>query len=231
VQGLASLQQEAVVGNVLDDGVLEDVGRFRHEPLLIDDLQSLQLTQQPCEALTQPGDTRQQPHQELPTDHRGHLHGAFRVVPETVQAGHNDPLDGVRDMHLTESFHETVATIVALEHAQIEQGLRHFLNEQRHALGFVQQSGLEFCGKLRCAEDLARHHQRLGLGETMQRQRGGKAATPKRRRVADPVRDQEQQRHARDGVQQKREELFTAGVDPMQVFDDQHEGASLCATE
>src|SRR5205807_6819642 len=48
------------------------------------------------------------------------LHGAFAVVPETVQACHNDPLNGVRDMHLTEAFHKTVATIPTLEDAQIE---------------------------------------------------------------------------------------------------------------
>ena len=87
-----------MVGDILDHGVLEDVGRLRHEPLLVDDLQGLQLAQQPFKAIAQPGDTRQEPHQELPTDHRGQLHGAFPVLPETVQAGHNDPLDGLRDV-------------------------------------------------------------------------------------------------------------------------------------
>ena len=65
----------------------------------------------------------------------------------------------------------------------------------------------------------------------MERQRRVKAATPKRRRVADAVGHQEQQRHASHGVQQKGEELFTAGVDPVQVFDHQHQGTPPCATE
>ena len=49
-----------------------------------------------------------------------------------------------------------------------------------------------------------------------------KAATAKRRRVADAVGHQEQQRYASHRVQQKGEALFTAGVDPVQVFDHQH---------
>ena len=69
MQGLAALQQEAIVGDILDHGVFEDVGGLRHQPLLVDDLQGLQLAQQPFEPLAQSGDTRQQPHQELPTDH------------------------------------------------------------------------------------------------------------------------------------------------------------------
>ena len=129
MQGLAALYQEAVVGDILDHGVLEDIGRLRQEPLLINDLQGLQLAQQPFESLAQSGDTRQQPHQELPTDHRGELHGAFAVVPEAVQAGHNDPLNGLRDAHLAEIFHETVSTILTLEDAEIKQGLGHLLDE------------------------------------------------------------------------------------------------------
>jgi hypothetical protein len=34
--------------------------------------------------LAQPGDTREEPHEELPTDHGGQLHGAFPLVPKTV---------------------------------------------------------------------------------------------------------------------------------------------------
>ena len=102
VQGPTSLHQEAIVGDILDHGVLKDVGRLRQEPLLVDDLQGLQLAQQPFESIGLPGHTRQEPHQELPTDHRGQLHGPLAFLPEAVQAGHNDALDGLRDAHLTE---------------------------------------------------------------------------------------------------------------------------------
>ena len=54
VEGLAPLQQETVVGHILDHGVLEDIGGFRHEPLLVDDLQGLQLAQQPVESVGSP---------------------------------------------------------------------------------------------------------------------------------------------------------------------------------
>jgi hypothetical protein len=45
VQRLTALYQEALVGDILDHGVLEDVGWLRHEALLVDDLQGLQLVQ------------------------------------------------------------------------------------------------------------------------------------------------------------------------------------------
>ena len=80
----------------------------------------------------------------------------------------------------------------------------------------------EFYGILRRPEDMARHGQCLGLGEAVEHERRVKAATAKRRRVADAVGHQEQQRYASHRVQQKGEALFTAGVDPVQVFDHQH---------
>jgi hypothetical protein len=45
VQLLAAAHQEAVVSNVLDYGVLEDVGRFGDHPQLVDNLQRFQLAQ------------------------------------------------------------------------------------------------------------------------------------------------------------------------------------------
>jgi hypothetical protein len=134
-------------------------------------------------------------------------------------------------MHLTETFHETVGTILALQDAQIEQGLGHLLDEQWHALSFFHQSGLQSCGKLRHSEDMTRHRQRLGLGEAVERQCGRKAAAPERRRVADAIGHQEEQRYASHRVQQRGEALFTASVDPVQVFDHQHQGTQPCATE
>jgi hypothetical protein len=49
VQGLAALHQQTVIGDILDHGVLEGVGGLRHESLLVNNLQGLQLTQQPFE--------------------------------------------------------------------------------------------------------------------------------------------------------------------------------------
>jgi hypothetical protein len=75
---------------------------------------------------------------------------------------------------------------------------------------------------VRCPKDMARHRQRLGLGEAAEHQCRVKAAAPKRGGIANSVGHQEQQRHARHRVHHEVEELFTAGVDPVQVFDYQH---------
>jgi hypothetical protein len=129
MQGPTSLHQEAIVGDILDHSVLKDVGRLRQEPLLVDDLQGLQLAQQPFESIGPPGHARQEPHQELPTDHRGQLHGPLAFIPGAVQAGHNDALDGLRDAHLAETFHKTVGTLFTPQDAQIEQRFDHLLDE------------------------------------------------------------------------------------------------------
>jgi hypothetical protein len=143
VQGLASLPQETMVGDILDYGVLEDVCRLRTESLLVDELYGLQLVQHPFEAIAQSGDARQEPHQELSTDDRGQLHGALDLVSETVQARHNEVLDRIRDAHLAETFHETVGTLFTPQDAQIEQDFGHLLDEQRHTLGLLHEGGLE----------------------------------------------------------------------------------------
>jgi hypothetical protein len=52
VQALAALHQQALIGDILDHGVLEDVGRLRPMALFVDHLQRLQLAEQPFEAMT-----------------------------------------------------------------------------------------------------------------------------------------------------------------------------------
>src|SRR5256884_8353548 len=82
VELLASLLQQAVVGDVLDHGVLEDVGRLVEEPELVDDLELFQFEEQPLQSVLEPADTLEQTHEELPPDHRGELDPALAVVAE-----------------------------------------------------------------------------------------------------------------------------------------------------
>jgi hypothetical protein len=65
----------------------------------------------------------------------------------------------------------------------------------------------------------------------VERQRRVKTAAPKWWGVADAVGHQEQQRHTSYCIQHGVEELFATRVDPVQVFDHQHQGAQPCATE
>ena len=59
------LHREALIGDILDHSVLEDIRRLGEEPLLVDDLQRLQLAEQPLQLAGEPGDPLQEMHQKL----------------------------------------------------------------------------------------------------------------------------------------------------------------------
>ena len=179
VQLPAPLLQQAVVGDVLDHGMLEDVGRFREKALLVDDLESLELLQEALERPAEAGDALQEPLEELPANDRSQLDGTLAVIAEAVESRHDDPLDRVGHADLGHSFDHAVAAVLPRQHPEVEEGLCHLLHEKRHAFSLVQQRRLELLGELVRAQHQASHVQRLGLGERVQGERGVEAAVPK----------------------------------------------------
>src|SRR2546422_3435527 len=79
---LPALDEQALVGDILDHRVLEDVGRLGQAPLLVDDLQRLQLLENSLQLARESRDPLEQPAQELTADHRGELHGALALLAE-----------------------------------------------------------------------------------------------------------------------------------------------------
>src|SRR5207245_9458986 len=65
----AALQQQTVVSDVLDNSMLEDVGWFGDQALLVNDLQCLQFLQQPFELSGKACNSFEQPDQKLPPDY------------------------------------------------------------------------------------------------------------------------------------------------------------------
>ena len=224
VQLPPALFQEAVVGHVLDHRVLEDVGGLGQEPLLVDDLQRLQLLEESLELPGQPGDALQQSLQELAADDRRELDGALAVLPEPVEARHDDALDGVGHAHLAHPLDHPEAAVLAPEDAEIEERLRHLLDEERHALGLVQEGGLQLRRELVRAQHQAGHVQGLGRRERLQSERRVEAAAPEGRAVADPVGEDDHDRRARHRAHERVEILLRAGVDPVQVLEHEDDG-------
>ena len=54
------------------------------------------------------------------------------------------------------------------EDAQIEQGLGHFLDEERHAFGLVHERGQEFARQSLRPEHAAGHGRDLGLRQRLE---------------------------------------------------------------
>jgi hypothetical protein len=77
----------------------------------------------------------------LPTDDRGKLDRTLALFAETVQPGHDDPLDGIGHTHLGKIFNKAIATVRTLEDAKVEKGLGNLLDEQRHTLRLFHEGG------------------------------------------------------------------------------------------
>ncbi len=202
VQGAAPLAEQAVVGHVLDDGVLEDVGGLGQEALLVDDLEGLQLAQEPVELPAHSGHPPQQPDEELPSDDGGELHSPLAVVAEPVESGHDDVVDGAGHADLRPVLDERDAIAVAAQHADVEQGLGDLLDEQRHAFRLLHEGRGDLGGQVSRPEHPAGHRERLAFAERGERDGGLETARPERRRVAHAIGQDQQERGRRHGVDQ-----------------------------
>ena len=76
------------------------------------------------------------------------MHRALPVLTETIQPGHDDPLDGVGHAHLGKLFDETIVAILLLEHTEIQEGLGDFLDEQRYPFRLRHEGRLELLREL-----------------------------------------------------------------------------------
>jgi hypothetical protein len=183
--------------------VLEDVGGLGQEPLLVDDFERLQLPQEPLQLPGEASDPLQQAAHELAADHRRELHRPLAVLAETIETGHDDPVDGVGDGYLG-ALHHPVVAVLEPEQAQVEQCLRHLLDEERHALGLVHQGGTQSGREAIAAEHPARHHERIGLRQRVEGQRRDEAARADRWGVTEPVRQHQEHPRARHRVHEVR---------------------------
>jgi len=163
VELLPTLDEQALVGDVLDYRVLEDVGRLGQEPLLVDDLQRLQLLEETLQLARESRDPLEQPAEELTADHRGELHGALALLAEPVQARHDDVADGVRDRGVPDRSHDAKAAVVTLEDAEVQERLGDFLDEERDALGLVEQGPRHVGREPLDAEHPAGHREGFGF--------------------------------------------------------------------
>jgi hypothetical protein len=164
MQLLSALDEQALVRDVLDDRVLEDVGGLGQEPLLVDDLQRFQFLKESLQLdAGEARDALEQAAEELTTDHRGELHGTLAVLAEAVEARHDDVVDGVRDHRVADRPHDTKAAVFALENPEVEQRFGHFLDEQRHPFRLVEQRPRDVRREPLDAEHPADHGQGLGF--------------------------------------------------------------------
>ena len=100
-----TLLEQALISDLLREGVLEDVFQLWIEGLLADDLQSHQIPQVDSQFLPQFHDAPQEAESEVPANDGGHLEGAFEILAQAVYAGGQDALDSVGNLAFRQGSH------------------------------------------------------------------------------------------------------------------------------
>ena len=126
--------EQAGVGRVPNQRVLEDVGGMRGHASLEDQLRPRQPAQRVGELFFPGDDRRQQIVGKLPADDRGNLGYVFDRS-EAVETRHQRVLQRRRDRRWRQRALELIAVVLLPKHFQFEHRLGQLLKEQRHAFG------------------------------------------------------------------------------------------------
>ena len=233
------LGQDAAVGRLLHQPVLEDVFEVGQALLLADQLGLLQLGEALAQLAARLAERFEHAIEEAAADHRGQLQGLLGLVVEPVDACQDQALQRVGQLYLVDLPDQLPAARrgVAHQRAVADQRADHLLHEEGVALGAAQDlfaQGLRQVEAARQVVDqrqavLRRQRRELQVVEPGLRVLGGKAAHALHRSVGMVARrEHEQQRHARSQRQQVIGQVDRGLVGPMPVFERQHQRLARC---
>jgi len=140
-------------------------------------------------------------------------------------------VDGVRHRGVPNRSHDAKASVVTLEDAEVEERLGHFFDEERDALGLVEQRPRHVGREPLDAEHLAGHREGFGFRQRTERDPRLKAARAEGRGVAKAMRRDDQDARRAYAVAERGEVLLGARVDPVEVLEHEHQRASHRATQ
>ncbi len=156
VQTSPPAREQALVRDVLGEGVLEDMHGLALAALLVDELQAPELREVGLEATGAAPDGVEQPERELASQHRGGLEHPPRFLRQPVDA---------RPQHVVDAAGHRVLRPGG---RVLEHGPSQLLQEEGVAVGLVQDR-LERVGiRSALAEDGAQHHEALRQGQPRQ---------------------------------------------------------------
>ena len=216
------LLQQATVGDLVRERVLERVLDVRDEPRLVQKL----AFPKPVEARTEHF-LRQIRH--CPQQHEGHFladHGCRlqeRLVfrRKAIDARREHRLDGGGHAELAGGLHEPIVTTFADEHARLDQRPHALFQEERVAASAIDQNRLE------PARGDFMTDQAIEKGASILDREGIDAnlsvTTPIAPRVLvlGPIADEKQHTMAREAVDQGVEHGLRRRVDPVEILDDE----------
>ena len=185
------LGEDAAVGGLVHQRVLEDVFDLRQALPLADQLRMLELRDARFKRTPRRADDLQHPVEEAAADHRSELERLLHLFIEAVDPCQDQALHRVGQVHLIDLPDDLPRLVfrAAHQHAIGDQRADDFFDEQRVALGLAQDLFAQRRRQVRCADEV-RHQQRALLFRQRQQRDlaqvpagllGGKPADVRRR--------------------------------------------------
>src|SRR5262249_47198675 len=140
MEGAPSLLQEARVGDVVREGMLEGVREIREEPRLVEELSGLQVAQAaPDSPLRSFGDRLKKRQRHILADDGGGLEKPFVLGREPVNARGQDRLGRRWNLQRGERPRQMVSASLAGKGLHLDQCPNALLEEEGIALGPLDQ--------------------------------------------------------------------------------------------
>ena len=227
---LPPVDKQAVVGDLLNQGMSEDVLQVGEKALLVDEFQPLKVDQAGFEFLFHLGDRFQDAKGKFPPDHRGHLHDPLEAFLQTVHAGRDDPLNRVRDLGTGDIPRQDKPIILFLDGAVLKQGMGKLLHEQRVAGGPVEDQFPQLGHHVSTLQDRCHQFRARARGELPHPDHAVIGFAPPLMGIFGPVEKQEENAGPWEPADHVVQELFRGLVDPVQVFNGQDQRPILAAS-
>ena len=226
------LLEQAAVGHLVGEGVLEGILALREEARLVEELGRLQMRKarrQPSSGTSAMACRSGQGH--LGADDRRGLEQALLLRRQPVDARRQHRLHRGRHLNARQGLRQAIGARRADQHPGLHQGAHALLQEEGVALGARDQERCERCQTGVIPQQ--RLQQFLG---TRRRQRvepelGVVGLAPPAMLILRAVVDQQQQPGRGQALDQAVEQGLGLGIDPVQVLEDQQQRLHLAFTE
>ena len=144
VERAPPLLEQAAVGDLVRQGVLEGVLEIREEAGLVEELGGLEVGEPATQVLLgQLGHGEQEPERHVLADDRGRLEQPLVLGCQAVDAGREDRLDRRRHLDRRGVVRQPVGAPFTDQRPGFHQGPDALLEEQRIALGPLDEGALE----------------------------------------------------------------------------------------
>ncbi len=217
--------QQAVIGGILNQGVLARVGRLRAAAAAKDQFAGDQLLKGSFQAGAR-RNLRQQLECEVAADAGGDLRNLLDSA-ETVETRRQAVLQGSRDRQRRQRAFQDIAIVFLSQKARLQHRLRQFLDKQWHAIRFGDDL-VEHLFRQRLAAGHPGHHVRaLAAAQSVQGMQGDMSAGGPWHGKLRPTGYDQQHGGVLNAVDNPIQGLERAGIDPVDIFED-HQHRAGC---